>query len=192
MLKSDRHHLGSRIRSLRRAKGFTLETLAGRCGITRSMVSKIENGRAMPSVSSLTNLAAALGVSVATVLERGGGERRVFTPAAAAGPANRTASPEKGYAFFAFATTRADKAMQPFLFSARRGEVLRRPLAHAGEEFLYVLKGRMRYFVGGEAFVLGPGDSLYYDATEHHDLEPLSATVEYLAIFAGIDDAGQQ
>jgi transcriptional regulator with XRE-family HTH domain len=187
MLNNDQ--LGTRIRTLRRAKRLTLEALAGRCGITRSMISKIENGRAMPSVSTLTNLAAALGATVATVLEdRGGGERRVFTPAALT--AERTASPEKGYAFFPFATTRTDKAMQPFLFSARRGQVLRRPLAHNGEEWLFVLKGRMRYFVGRETFVLGPGDSLYYDATEQHDLEPLSAMVEYLAIFAGLEATG--
>jgi quercetin dioxygenase-like cupin family protein len=41
----------------------------------------------------------------------------------------------------------------------------------------------MRYTVGGMTYTLGAGDSLYFDAEQGHDLEPLTNTVEFLAIF---------
>jgi quercetin dioxygenase-like cupin family protein len=133
-------------------------------------------------VAALTNIAGALGVEVSALLAEDREQRRVFTAAARAAAGCREAA-GKGYRFFPFATERASKSMQPFLFAARRGEVVRKPLSHAGEEFIYMLSGEMRYFVGGEEFRLGPGDSLYYDAAEDHDLEPVSKEVEYLAVF---------
>ena len=182
MLNAD--ELGARIRTLRKRQGRTLDDIARFCGLTRSMISKLENGQASPSVATLTNIAAALDVPITTLLADAPSQRKVFISAKDA-HAKCKPSAAKGYSFFPFATERAEKSMQPFLFTARRGEVIRMPLSHTGEEFLYMLKGRMRYFVGGSEYILQPGDSLYYDAEENHDLEPLSASVEYLAIFGG-------
>jgi quercetin dioxygenase-like cupin family protein len=73
--------------------------------------------------------------------------------------------------------------MQPLLFVAERGGVKPSPMSHSGEEFIYVLQGRMRYRVGDVTYTLGAGDSLYFDAEEDHDLEPITATVRYLGLF---------
>jgi quercetin dioxygenase-like cupin family protein len=77
--------------------------------------------------------------------------------------------------------------MQVYLFTARRGAVKAGALHHAGEEFVHVLAGSMRYRVGNRHFLLHVGDSLCFDAEEDHDLEPVTATVRYLAVFAGRD-----
>ena len=74
--------------------------------------------------------------------------------------------------------------MQPFVFVAERGKIKPGAMAHRGEEFVYVLEGQMRYSVGGTTHTLGPGDSLYFNSEEEHDLEPLTAKVRYLAVFA--------
>lgn len=174
--------VGTMIRSLRRRQHRKLSDIASPCGLTVSMISKIENNRASPSVSALTNIASALGVSVATLLEEQADKSRVFNPAGESA-SRQVIAAEKGYRFFPFATERVRKSMQPFLFVARRGEIIREPLSHAGEEFIYMLSGEMRYFVGTEEFRLRSGDGLYYDAEEAHDLEPVSKVVEYLAIF---------
>jgi len=57
-------------------------------------------------------------------------------------------------------------------------------MTHAGEEFIHVLEGRTRYHVGETSNILGLGDSLYFDAAQEHDLEPLSPKVVYLGIFS--------
>ncbi|MDD5198554.1 MAG: cupin domain-containing protein [Terrimicrobiaceae bacterium] len=73
--------------------------------------------------------------------------------------------------------------MQPFIFVAERGRIKPGVMAHCGEEFVYVLEGRMRYSVGKITYSLGPGDSLYFSSEEEHDLEPVTAKVKYLAVF---------
>jgi quercetin dioxygenase-like cupin family protein len=97
-----------------------------------------------------------------------------------------------GYSFHAFAGGRAAKRMQPYLFVARKGEVRPDLLTHAGEEFVYVLEGRMEYRVGDTRYELGAGDSLYFDSAEPHGLAPLTALVRYLGVCAGPSNDGSR
>jgi len=172
--------LGARIRKLRRTQLRTLQEIAAACGCSRSLLSKSETGRSVPPVATLGRIAAALGTDAAGLLAGEGSRSTVLTPRAEAA---RTLATAKGYAFHAFAAGRPAKLMQPFLFVARRGRVRPGALAHPGEEFVHVLAGRMKYRVGRTEHHLGPGDSLYFDAQEDHDLEPLSAEVRFLAVF---------
>jgi transcriptional regulator with XRE-family HTH domain len=172
-------NLGARIRRLRRTQRRTLESVAGAAGFTRSLLSKIETGRCAPPVATLARLAAALGVSTADLLAEGHSGDAVLVRSGA----RTMTTTGKGYDFHAFAAARGDKLMQPFLFTARRGEIKPGGLSHRGEEFVYVLSGRMKYRVGGVEYSLAAGDALYFDAVDDHDLEPLTAEVKYLAVF---------
>lgn len=172
-----------RIRTLRRLQKRTLKDVADRCGFTVSLLSKIESGKTSPPVATLTKIANALGVSLSDLLD---GQRAISTVLTTAGqlesrPATLT---DKGYGFHLIGSARPGKVMQPFVFTARKGEVKLGGMSHAGEEFVYVLEGSMRYRVGATTYTLGPGDSLYFDAEEEHDLEPISETVRYLGLFA--------
>lgn len=178
--------LGSRIRRLRRRAGLTLQTVAEAADVSRSMLSKIETAKSAPSVATLMRIAAALGTSAAAMLARPTDDGTIFTPA---DRTTRTAMQHSnaGYRFVALAAQRDDKLVQPFIFEARAGQRSPRgrtqPLMHAGEEFVFVLKGRMRYRVGPTQYTLGPGDSLYFDAEQEHELWPLTNTVRFLAMF---------
>ena len=174
--------LPSRIRSLRRQQKRTLKEVAAQCGFTESLLSKIESGKSSPPVATLARIAAALGVGLGDLID---GSRTVGTVATAAAaleqrPVTRTA---KGYGFHVLAAERGAKIMQPFLFEAEKGGVKPGMLSHSGEEFVYVLEGSMNYRVGSTTYNLGPGDSLYFDAEEEHDLEPISDVVRYLGVF---------
>ncbi len=174
--------LGTRVRKLRLQQHMTLESLANECELTRSMLSKIENGRASPSIAAVTRIAASLGVGVSVLLGEGAGPTTVATFAAELDGGWTTT--EKGYGYAPLVAGRVEKIMQPMLFIARRGKIRPGALHHGGEEFVYVLEGRMRYTVGQATRELGPGDSLYFDATEPHDLRPITAMVKYLAVMA--------
>lgn len=63
--------IADRVRELRAARGYTLDALAARCGVSRSMISMIERGAASPTAVVLDKLAAGLGVSLASLF---GGE----------------------------------------------------------------------------------------------------------------------
>jgi transcriptional regulator with XRE-family HTH domain len=175
--------LGGRMRTVRLRQGRTLQQVAEACGFTRSLLSKIENGRTSPPVATLMRIAAALSVKASALLDGDPATGAVVERASAAARREMVRT-ESGYRYFPFAAGRVDKLMQPFLFVARRGEMRRHRLSHAGEEFIHVLSGRMRYRVGEAEYELGKGDALYFDAAQPHALEPLTAEVVYLGVFA--------
>jgi len=176
--------IGRRIRMLRKQQQRTQQEIAARCGFTVSLLSKIENGQTTPPVATLMKIAAALGVKVADLLEPDRAPATVFIPAESRQDEARWIKTDRGYSFFAFASARGDKAMQPYLFTARKGETTDHPLSHAGEEFLFVLSGEMKYRVGNVEYSLKPGDALYFNSLEDHSLQPVTDEVTYLAVIS--------
>lgn len=174
--------LSLRIRKLRERRRLTLQQVAGACGVTPSMLSKVENGKAMPSVATLTQLAAALGVTLSALLQQDAHDGAILSRASDVDADDWNTS-DKGYRFAPLCAERVEKLMQPMLFVAEKSRVKPGALRHGGEEFVHVLEGRMKYTVGRTTYDLGPGDSLYFDAEEPHDLEPVTKTVRYLAVF---------
>ena len=174
--------IGTRIQKLRRRQSRTLEEVARQCGFTKSLLSKIERGRTNPPLATLAKLADALGIKLSDLLSHDAAAGTVYTPATRLAEEAPTVT-DKGYAFHLFAGNRPDKLMQPFLFTARKGEIKPGPLSPRGEEFVYVLSGQIRFRVGAVEYTLGPGDSLYFDGEEEHDLQVESDEARYLAIF---------
>jgi transcriptional regulator with XRE-family HTH domain len=174
--------LHSRIRALRKLQRRTLKDVADRCGFTVSLLSKIESGKTLPPVATLSKIAAALGVALGDLLDTEKPATTVMTSAQKATAA--ATQTDKGYIFHLLAAERAHKLMQPILFTAEKDKVKKGGMSHRGEEFVYVLEGRMSYRVGSVTYTLGPGDSLYFNAEEEHDLQPVTKTVKYLAVFA--------
>jgi quercetin dioxygenase-like cupin family protein len=175
--------IGARIRKIRKLQARTLDQVASQSGITKSMLSKVETGSTVPAIATLSRIAAALGVSASSLLETGGQQTTLVSRAADIAPAKMPKT-EKGYSFFTFASSRNDKVMQPYLFIASKNDISGKALSHGGEEFVYVLEGEMHYRVGSTRYTLREGDSLYFDAEEEHDLEPISRQVKYLAVFS--------
>ncbi|AHM61338.1 XRE family transcriptional regulator [Flammeovirgaceae bacterium 311] len=110
------------------------------------MISKIENNVTVPSVAALVKVARALGTSISSLLEQDAWLSTVLTTKEKA--AENTTVTEKGYSIYPFASDYHDKKMQPFLFSAKRGEVKPHLLSHEGEEFIYIIRGEMKMQVG--------------------------------------------
>ena len=73
--------------------------------------------------------------------------------------------------------------MQPFLFVAKKNEVVPHEVSHEGEEFIYVIKGQMKMQVGDVSYLLNSGDSLYFNSVLKHGIMPVSDEVVYLDIF---------
>jgi len=175
----DSETLGRRLKLLRLRQGLTLDDVTGKAGCSRSMLSKIENGKAFPSLSTLANLALAVGCAPSSLMDSGEGVSTgaVFTPASS----ERGRRADAGYCFLALAEGRASKMMDPFVITASSKDVEAHALSHPGEEFIYVLEGEMEMRVGTVSYRLAPGDSLYFDAEEEHCLTPLEE-VRYLLI----------
>src|SRR5213592_604483 len=63
------HRIASRIRELRATQGLSLDALASKTGVSRSMISVVERGESSPTAVVLEKLAAGLGVTMASLFE---------------------------------------------------------------------------------------------------------------------------
>ena len=173
--------IGDRIRILRVSQKRTLQEFADLCGLSKSMISKIENNKTMPSVATLVKIAHNLGSTISSLMENDGWAKAIFT--ARTDAENKLVPTEKGYSIFPYASDYHDKKMQPFLFVARKGEVKPHLLSHEGEEFIYVIDGEMKMQIGDTQYTLKTGDSMYFNTIQKHGILPISDVVTYLDIF---------
>lgn len=173
--------VGERIRMLRINQKRTLQEVADNCDLSKSMISKIENNKTIPSVATLVKIASTLGTTISGLLEQDGWNKAIVTSRKEA--VEKLVKTEKGYLIFPYASEYHQKKMQPFLFVARKGEVVPHQLSHDGEEFVFVLEGTMKMQVGDTEHLLKTGDSLYFNALQKHGIIPITDEVTYIDIF---------
>jgi transcriptional regulator with XRE-family HTH domain len=157
--------VGQRLRRLRSIHGYSLRKLAEKSGLAVNTLSLIENGRVSPSVGTLRRAAETLGVPITALFEtESGSSDFVF------GRSGR-----RPIAVFAHGSLEdlgagmAARAIEPFLITLDPGaDSGPRPIAHAGQEFVFCLEGQVEYVVAEQDYALEPGDSLLFDAHLPH------------------------
>jgi transcriptional regulator with XRE-family HTH domain len=173
--------IGLTLRAIRLSQNRTIQEIANICGLSKSMVSKIETDTVFPSVATLTKIAKSLGTNVSTLLEEKQENSDVVIQAGKA--EESMIQTERGYSIFPYASGYKDKKMQPFLFIGNKEEVKEHHVSHEGEEFIFVLEGEMKFQVGDVEYLLRKGDSLYFNALKTHQVIPVTDGIKYLDIF---------
>lgn len=173
--------IGDRIKTLRKNQNRTLQEVADASDLSKSMISKIENNKTVPSVAALVKIAGALGTTISQLLENNVWVNAIVTSRQKA-EENLTLT-DKGYSIYPYASEYHEKKMQPFLFVGKRGQVKQHELSHQGDEFIFVLKGQMKMQVGEVEYQLKEGDALYFNSSLKHGIQPISEEVSYLDIF---------
>lgn len=179
--------LAQRLKRLRQQRGLTLEEVASRAGLSRGWLSKVENFRVTPSLPALSKIVDVLEVPLSELFE--GLERR---PALAIVRSNERTDFRRDEEvslinYASLAHTRPVRQIDPFMLTVPPQD--RRPLlAHAGEEFLHVVRGRVRLEYGDDAEELDVGDSAYFDGERPHRLVCLDdQPAEVLVVYYGSD-----
>jgi len=171
---------------MRQAAGLTLADLATRSGISKPMLSKIENANTSCSLTTLARLADALDVPV-TSLFRGADDQReaVFTPAGA-GARIVARGTRVGHDYTLLGGLRGPhKRMEAHLVTlTERSETF--PLfQHSGTELLYMLEGEMVYGHGEASYTMRPGDALQLDGEGIHGPQDLvTLPIRFLSVVA--------
>ncbi|SOD99266.1 helix-turn-helix domain-containing protein [Spirosoma fluviale] len=179
--KTNNLNLGDRIKILRINQNRTLQEIADASELSKSMISKIENNKTVPSVAALVKIANTLGTTISNLLEHDGWLNAIVTSRLKA--EESLTQTDKGYSIYPYASEYHEKKMQPFLFVGKKGEVKPHELSHEGEEFIYVIRGQMKMQVGEVEYQLKEGDSLYFNSSLKHGILPTSDEVAYLDIF---------
>jgi transcriptional regulator with XRE-family HTH domain len=170
--------MGGRLRAARQARGLSLRDLARRLGVSPSLISQIETGRANPSVSTLYALASELDVSVDEVLfdDRRAGSAARPTPSPDA-LLQRSASRRSIRLASGVVWERLTPLSEPdveFLYVTYEVGGASSPASeyqrHAGHEWGYVLEGSLDVKIGFDDHILEPGDAISFDSTIPHRL----------------------
>ena len=183
--------IGRRIRDARKSRGLTLEALARESGFTKSYLSKIENARKVPPIASLARICRSLDTKVADLLDEstpeGHPRRRYSIVRANERQTVIRGQSAFGYDYKSLVHRLPTQHMEPFLFTfpERVGEEVF--FEHGGEEFLFVISGRVRFFLADEELILGPGDALYFDSTIRHRGEAVEGGAKALVVIYSSD-----
>jgi transcriptional regulator with XRE-family HTH domain len=174
--------IGIHIRSIRTQQGRTLEDVAQASDCSKSLLSKIETGKVIPALATLSRVANALGVRISALLEDGEDASPAITPNLIDRPEAFVAT-DKGYTIYAVAPHFLNKKMQPVLVYGRKDEVKPHSVFHAGEEFIIVLEGEVKAHVGNTQYHLKKGESIYFESTYEHGFVPVTDYAVYLDVF---------
>ncbi len=161
--------IGKRLLKLRRGKKLTLKNLANETGMSTRYISQVEKGEVTPPVSVLLQLSRALEIDSSTLLrdekERAVRKSKDDYQKRTEDYTYETLTPEARHKHL--------KAFKVFIDpkSAHKGVSYQ----HMGEEFQYVIKGKVEVTIGENKNILGPGDSLHFNSSIVHKLRNISA-----------------
>jgi transcriptional regulator with XRE-family HTH domain len=162
--RDDDQRIAAGIRSYRLRRNLTLAQLSELSGISIGHLSRLENGGRTPTVRLLLQLARALGVTLGALVGESPEQNTVYVSRS---EDRRTiAAGDTSLQSLSDPALRWLQAVELSLLPGRLGE----PVAHGGEEWVYVLSGMIEVDVNGSTSALAAGDAVHFRADIPHAL----------------------
>ena len=154
--------LGSKLKEMRLKKNLTQEELADRCELTKGYISQLENDLTSPSIATLSDLLTALGSDLADFFHEETEEKIVFTK-------EEYIEKQSEGMLWTWVIPNAQKnMMEPVLVELEPGAQTPEDVPHEGEEFGYVLEGRIAVVRADRSKICKKGESFYFSAGKEH------------------------
>lgn len=156
--------IGGKIKHMRNQKGLTQNELADRCELTKGYISQLENNLNSPSIATLTDILAALGTNLAEFFREEAEEKIVFSK-------NEFIEKDSEGVLWNWLIPNAQKnMMEPVLVELAEGIETNGDIPHEGEEFGYVLEGKIAIVLGNKHYICKKGEAFYYSANKPHSI----------------------
>ena len=172
-----KHSPGERIAEIRKTYSISREVLAEQSGVAAALIAKIEDDGHIPDLAPLIKISRGLGVRLGTLLDDHEQLGPVICRAGNAASSSRfkTGVPQDvkaetdhhGMGFNALASDKNGRHMEPFIVTIEN-DAQQDKSTHEGEEFIYVLEGKLAFEYGVDKDTLSAGDSVYYDSIVPH------------------------
>lgn len=156
--------IGTKIKNLRVLNGLTQEELAVRCDLTKGFISQLENNNNEPSISTLTDILRALGTNLRDFFNDEEDNQVVFTKD------DYFVNKENTHEITWLIPNSQKNDMEPILVTIMPNSSLPKDMPHEGQEFGYVLKGKIKLVVGNNVYSIKAGESFYYKTNKVHYL----------------------
>lgn len=175
--------IATRIKDLREIAGISVEDLAREFGVTADTYREYESGTIDIPIGFLYEVAHRFKVELTAILTGEG--PRLHTYCLVRKEKGVQVERRKPYKYQNLAYNFANKKAEPFLVTVEPGDD-NAPIhlsSHPGQEFNYVLEGKLKIVVDGHELILNEGDSLYFDSSCSHGMKALEGTAaKFLAI----------
>lgn len=165
----DEKTIACNIKKVRTKMKMTLQELADRTGLTKGYLSKVERSEKAPPYSTLSKIVGAMGLEITDVLKAEPGPLQdlpIVIAKKEEGRIIRESSHYVGYDYQVLAAGKPGKNMEPFIIYAP--DEFTSLFQHEGEEFIYVLEGRVEFKYGEKTFILDEGDHAYFESRIPH------------------------
>ena len=170
-----RSNLGIKIKEFRKFKKISASELALKANLDERQLQNIEEKGIVPSLGHLIKITQALGVRIGTFLDD---QDQIGPVVVRAGSADSTFSfstkddsSREHLSFHSLAQDKTGRHMEPFLIDIEPSAHSDYKLSsHEGEEFIYVMQGKVEINYGKELYLLNEGDSIYLDSIVAHNV----------------------
>ena len=163
--------MGMRVKKARESRGLSIFDIYLRTNIDVEQLSQIEEGTVIPPLGTVIKLAKALNIKIGYLVS--GKEEKAYTivrkdDRKVISRYDQSKEKRYGYEYEPLAPHKTDRHMEPFLVTLEPSETEHERSTHDGQEFIFVLQGKMEVRIEDEIHILEPGDSIYYDSTVPH------------------------
>ncbi|MCK4401898.1 helix-turn-helix transcriptional regulator [bacterium] len=162
--------IGLQIRRIRKDKNLSLQEIANRTGLSKSLLSKVENFRTIPSLPVLLRISDVLNVDMAELVK---GINKKHKQAYTIVRKNERKIIERenarGFTYESLIITENKKTslFESFILTLKK-DSKRKLVSTDGNEFLFILKGKIEFEYGKEKILLRKGDSIFFDGRIPH------------------------
>ena len=164
--------VSERLRATREALDLTPEYLAERVKVSVEEYNVLESGEKDITVSFLNNCAEAMGVELIALLT--GVSPKLTRYSIVRNGEGLRVERRQQFEYYHLAYMFKNKCLEPMLVTAPYiEEEQNAPIKmsrHDGQEFDYIISGKMKFIINGHEEILGPGDSIYLDSTNPHGM----------------------
>jgi transcriptional regulator with XRE-family HTH domain len=172
--------LGKKIRNLRISRGYTQEELADRCDLSRSFISQLENDQVSPSIDTLERILRVLGTDLKNFFASDEKREKIVFRVEERVPMYLDDFGIKGYILM---DNIEDKSIDPKIIELLPGAETEEEEPHEGDEFGFVISGKLELILGEKVYKVNEGDCFYYCSDRVHKIRnPYKNTVKFLWI----------
>ncbi len=157
--------IGVKIKRLRVLSQLTQEELADRCELTKGYISQLENDLTSPSISTLVDILAALGTDLKEFFNEEVEEKVVFKEE------DYILKDNDNHKMYWLVNNSLKNEMEPIMMEMEKSCITTLDMPHEGQEFGYVLEGKIKLHLGNKSYVISKGESFYFTTDKTHYLE---------------------
>ena len=166
--------MGKRIKMKRESLGFQMKELSEKIGVTSSLISQIESGKAFPSIVTLKKVADALHTTVGELI--GENEDLVHQPLLKSSERRFVKENKNGTSLFLLSRHDPAKRIEPYIIQFIKNSDSDDIMTsnYPGQEFCFILKGRFEAVVNEKEYHLNEGDGFYFNSKRPHYFKNVS------------------